>query len=170
MLYYLKIYLNKYNFYVLLMYIVYIYLCFSFSAGIICYCNNCPGNRDAENGTCPLAFGGQCFSAIEQVYFKEDNSYENVRTFGCFSASDQALLQCRGDLVPSYNLRSIQCCNFTDLCNQNLLPQLKIRNIIPPPNIFMQSNIHLLTLLLSFIFGFIIIFAYIAFAYKRYVL
>lgn len=111
-----------------------------FLDGMLCYCNPCGGPPDEENDKCLLKPGGQCFSAIHEEYNKEEGVRESIRTFGCFSGSDNALLQCKGDLVHSKNLQSVACCNFTDMCNKDLKPELKPRSFIQPLDSPSQSN------------------------------
>lgn len=127
-----------------------------FSGGMLCYCNPCAGPADDENDKCLLKPGGQCFSAIHEEYNREEDIFESIRSFGCISEYDNALLQCKGDLVPSKNLQSVACCNFTDMCNKDLKPELKPRSFIQPSNSLMQTNIlcwaMLVTIFLAFIF------------------
>ena len=115
--------------------------------GIICYCESCPHFGRDEQSYCFLRPGGQCFSAIEEVYNAETRTLEPQRTFGCFSDSQQALLQCKGDLVQSYYGRSIQCCNFTDLCNKDLLPTYTPRETSSIVNKLLGNRVFVIALL-----------------------
>lgn len=116
------------------------------SSGILCYCEECPHGKDEEVDFCPLRAGGQCYSAVEQLYNHEKRAFEVVRSFGCFSETEQALLQCKGDLVPAHYGRSIKCCNYTDFCNKNLLPSLP-HGISPTPETPFETHIYLLVTL-----------------------
>lgn len=59
----------------------------SFVLGLTCYCDgSCPGNT--QNGTCEVRPGGQCFSAVEEVY-DDFGQIEAEYSFGCLSP-DQA--------------------------------------------------------------------------------
>lgn len=129
--------------------------------GILCHCNNCPGVEDDENGTCYLRPGGQCYSAVAEVYNVDENEFEPDRKFGCISDDDEALLLCKGDLIPSFYGHSVKCCNFTDLCNKDLFPHYKPRAHTSSPNSFFKDNSLFITLLGAFLFCILILFSYL---------
>ncbi|XP_046606137.1 bone morphogenetic protein receptor type-1B-like [Neodiprion virginianus] len=92
--------------------------------GITCYCESyCPDGR--ENGTCEEQAGGYCFSAVEDVWDPKIKEYIPEWSFGCLPPVEQSLMQCKGDLAPLLNQRSITCCNDRDLCNKMSLPVYK---------------------------------------------
>nr|XP_046467650.1 bone morphogenetic protein receptor type-1B-like [Neodiprion pinetum] len=92
--------------------------------GITCYCESyCPDGR--ENGTCEEQVGGYCFSAVEDVWDPKIKEYIPEWSFGCLPPVEQSLMQCKGDLAPLLNQRSITCCNDRDLCNKMSLPVYK---------------------------------------------
>lgn len=73
-----------------------LFLLIDFKA-LTCYCDgSCPGNT--QNGTCEVRYGGQCFSAVEEVIDDISGQIEPEYSFGCLSP-DQAggLLQVKQD-------------------------------------------------------------------------
>nr|XP_018903858.1 PREDICTED: bone morphogenetic protein receptor type-1B-like isoform X1 [Bemisia tabaci] len=96
---------------------------------VTCYCedHDCPHYVPGTemNGTCILPLGAQCFSSIE-----ETSDEEPIRRFGCLPPDESSDMQCKGNLSPHAVRKSIECCNFTDMCNQNLHPKLADK---PPP-------------------------------------
>lgn len=103
---------------------------------LTCYCDgHCPDDR--QNGTCETRPGGQCFSAVEEVFDPESASYVPETSFGCLSADEQGFMQCKGNLVPHKTPKNIHCCNNTNLCNKEFIPQLPMVPTIPsdsPPS------------------------------------
>ena len=140
--------------------------CPSNADGTFCHCSNCPDNDYDDDGVCFLRPGGQCFSAVEETFDERTKSFQIIRDFGCISANDQAILQCRGDLVPSHYPRSIKCCNYTDLCNKYLLPQLKRRAKIPSTGFLYEYKFYFLTLLVCIVVAAALV--ALAFAYYIY--
>lgn len=128
----------------------------------MCYCEECPDGKEVRD-YCILRPGGQCFSSVEGIYNNETREIEPVRSFGCISESDQALLQCKGNLVPAFYGRAIECCNYTDFCNKDLLPIYTPKDIAPSSNTYFGNYLFLIMLLLvtSTLVG--IIFAYFCF-------
>lgn len=87
----------------------------------ICYCDgHCPG--DNQNGTCETKPGGQCFSAVEEVWDSEAEEFVPEWSYGCLPTEEQGLMQCRGAQVPHFRGKNIVCCNKTDMCNQGVFP------------------------------------------------
>lgn len=69
---------------------------------LVCYCDgSCPGNL--QNGTCEVRAGGQCFSAVEEVYDDTIGQVEPEYSFGCLSP-DQA-----GGLLQVFKFRIFKC-------------------------------------------------------------
>ena len=59
---------------------------------MVCYCEgHCPG--DIANGTCIGQPGSQCFSAVEEVYNSETDTYEPERTYGCLPPDERGFMQ-----------------------------------------------------------------------------
>ncbi|XP_068914138.1 bone morphogenetic protein receptor type-1B isoform X5 [Tenebrio molitor] len=85
-----------------------------------CYCEgHCPGSQ--ANGTCEIKVGGSCFTLVE-VALSDDGAEYPRRTYGCLPSGERGLMQCKGDLVPHRERKSIQCCDNADLCNKELKP------------------------------------------------
>ncbi|CAB0043441.1 unnamed protein product [Trichogramma brassicae] len=90
-----------------------------FSGGLTCYCDGyCPS--DKQTGTCRTRPGGYCFSAVEEVWDAEQESFCN------------GVRQLKG--------RNIFCCNDSNLCNRDAFPMYKESRHStplppPPPNI-----------------------------------
>ncbi|XP_065212231.1 bone morphogenetic protein receptor type-1B-like [Planococcus citri] len=132
--------------------------------GIICYCISCPGEEE-ENSTCRLKEGAQCYAAVEEVFNPDINDYEPVYDAGCLGPDEQSTLQCEGDRVPSENYRSIKCCNFTDLCNKNLLSEYKPRTKITPPTL-LEVNLSTAVIAFSIVFTVAVIISIMFLFYK----
>ncbi|KAF2366093.1 GS domain [Trinorchestia longiramus] len=98
------------------------------SHGLECYCeNNCP-DIDKFNGTCMVSSDSYCFSAVELLYFPDQQMYHEFRTFGCLSPDESGLMQCRGYLVKHSRPKNISCCREYDGCNADLKPMLNDRD------------------------------------------
>ncbi|KAG5348460.1 BMR1B protein, partial [Acromyrmex charruanus] len=91
--------------------------------GGFCYCDgHCPDGR--QNGTCDLRPGGQCFSAVEEVWDPEQGDYVPEWSFGCLPPAEGGFMQCKGNQVPHLQEKSIKCCNHTNLCNKEYFPDI----------------------------------------------
>lgn len=103
------------------------------SPALVCYCDgSCPGNL--QNGTCEVRAGGQCFSAVEEVFDDISGQIEPEYSFGCLSP-DQAggLLQCNAGKSAQIHGKNIICCSNEDLCNKELLPDFNPRTTTVSP-------------------------------------
>lgn len=115
--------------------------------GIICYCDgHCPDGR--QNGTCELRAGGQCFSAVEEVWESELGEYVPEWSFGCLPPAEGGFMQCKGNQVPHLREKSITCCNNTDLCNKDQFPDIayKPRPTVVPNSIDITTGVPILIL------------------------
>lgn len=57
-----------------------------------CYCEGkCP--NDMINGTCEIRQGGQCFTAVEEVWDPESRSVEYEYTYGCLPDDERGFMQ-----------------------------------------------------------------------------
>uniref|UniRef100_A0A1B6BX14 receptor protein serine/threonine kinase n=1 Tax=Clastoptera arizonana TaxID=38151 RepID=A0A1B6BX14_9HEMI len=134
--------------------------------GVLCYCEgNCP--EDQQNGTCLAKPGSQCFSAIVEVYNQENGLYEPEISYGCLPPEEQALMQCKGHLVPHQRGKSIQCCNYTDLCNKLIIPTYQPRTTMSPP-LSLEETIPYIALLISVTICLIVFLIIVTFVYLRY--
>ena len=77
---------------------------------------------------------------------------EVLYSAGCLPPDEQTTLQCEGERVPSAHFRVIKCCNFTDLCNKNLLPPYKPRVNLTPPSLSWDYSIFAPMIILSTVF------------------
>lgn len=114
--------------------------------GIICYCDgHCPDGR--QNGTCELRVGGQCFSAVEEVWEPELGEYVPEWSFGCLPPAESGFMQCKGNLVPHMHEKTITCCN-SSLCNKDHFPELNYKShpTVSPNPIVIASNASLIVL------------------------
>ncbi|XP_019865442.1 bone morphogenetic protein receptor type-1B isoform X3 [Aethina tumida] len=127
-----------------------------------CYCEgHCP-NPDHVNGTCEIKPGGKCFTA---VVLGDDR--EEVRTYGCLSADERGLMQCKGHLVPHEQSKTIQCCDDSDLCNRNLKPILLHKPTTNTPD-FHDDSLPVVVLLTSVTLCISIILVIAALLYLKY--
>lgn len=105
-----------YSILAILCFLTYIYQVTSLS----CYCNDCGD----EESSCVTANHRHsvCFKLSEKKRSIEDGNYFIDNTFGCISGADDFLgnLQCYTNTLKHHDVRTIMCCNDTDLCNYHL--------------------------------------------------
>ncbi|XP_020281388.1 bone morphogenetic protein receptor type-1B isoform X2 [Pseudomyrmex gracilis] len=136
--------------------------------GIVCYCDgHCPDGR--QNGTCELRAGGQCFSAVEEVWDTDLGEFVPEYSYGCLPPDEGGFMQCKGNLVPHLQEKSITCCNSTALCNREQFPNItyKPRPTVSPNAIISASGAPLIILMVLFVV-FMIILIMAGFMYVRY--
>ena len=118
--------------------------------GGFCYCDGyCPDGR--QNGTCDLRPGGQCFSAVEEVWDPEQGDYVPEWSFGCLPPAEGGFMQCKGNQVPHLREKSIKCCNHTNLCNKEHFPDIthKSRPTVDTNPIIVSSGVPLIILIVT---------------------
>ncbi|CAH0389812.1 unnamed protein product [Bemisia tabaci] len=128
---------------------------------ILCYCeppDYCPDGT----GTCVLSPGSQCFSSIEE----DADGEEPFRTYGCLPPEESSDMQCKGNLSPHVVRKSIDCCNFTDLCNKNLHPALRLKPESPSITSW-EDSLLLLALAASVTCGLLIFISLSVYCHKR---
>ncbi|BES94511.1 Glutamine Synthetase [Nesidiocoris tenuis] len=119
--------------------------------GMLCYCDgHCPD--DQQNGTCVAKKGSKCFAAVEAVFIEDTMSWEPTWSYGCLPPEEAGFMQCKGHLVPHSTGKSIQCCNSSDLCNRELVPEYRApRPSSPPvPAMSISDALPYIALLVSF--------------------
>ncbi|KAL7293470.1 hypothetical protein TKK_0013228 [Trichogramma kaykai] len=100
------------------------------ASGLTCYCDGyCPS--DEQTGTCRTRPGGYCFSAVEEVWDAERESFVPEWSFGCLPPAEQGLVQCNGGR--RLKGRDIFCCNDSNLCNRDVFPMYKESRHSRPP-------------------------------------
>ncbi|XP_045476224.1 bone morphogenetic protein receptor type-1B-like isoform X2 [Harmonia axyridis] len=131
-----------------------------------CYCEgHCPNEQ--VNGTCEIRPGGMCFASVEAAV--DDDGYEYpIYTYGCLSADEGGLMQCKGHLVPHLVPKSIQCCDDTNQCNRNLKPFYPERPTTEAPTFNQFNNLPYIVLLTSVTVCLTIFLLVIAIIYKKY--
>ncbi|KAL1497483.1 hypothetical protein ABEB36_008441 [Hypothenemus hampei] len=130
-----------------------------------CYCEgHCPNGQ--SNGTCEVKIGGMCFTDIEAEI--EDGVEVAVLRYGCFPPDEGTLMQCKGNLVPHKNSKSIQCCNDTDLCNRDLQPMYTPKLTTDIPSFDVKNSLQFTVLLASITFTVSVLLLGLAFLYIRY--
>lgn len=133
--------------------------------GILCYCqSHCP--EDRVNGTCEAPPGAQCYSAVEEVYNEATGDYEALHTYGCLPSDETLFLLCKTNLMG----KSIICCNFTDMCNQQLRPTYRPRTTPAPVHDPWDDSVHYLALIISLtvcLTVFLLLITYVYLRYKR---
>ncbi|XP_030761515.1 bone morphogenetic protein receptor type-1B isoform X2 [Sitophilus oryzae] len=131
-----------------------------------CYCEGHCANNVA-NGTCEIKGGGMCFTDVEAV-INEDGEEFPLRRYGCLPGDEGTLMQCKGDLVPHSQSKSIQCCDDSDFCNRNLTPMYTPRPTPDIPSFGPQDSLPFIVLLTSVTFCLTIFLLCIAFVYMKY--
>ncbi|KAI5711635.1 hypothetical protein M8J75_001959 [Diaphorina citri] len=141
-----------------------IILRFDVVESVLCYCeNHCPG--DQINGTCEAVRGAQCYSAVEEYYNRETGDWEIQRTWGCLPPDDGGFFLCKTNLYG----KSIQCCNFTDMCNQELRPTYRPHTTLaPPPLVSWDDSVHYFALVISLTVCLVVFLVVISYVYLRY--
>ncbi|KAI4456064.1 transforming growth factor-beta receptor type i and ii [Holotrichia oblita] len=142
---------------------------FLFSTVRRCYCEgHCPLGE--ISGTCEVRGGGQCFTAMELIYDRETDTYEPDTTYGCLPADERGLMQCKGHLVPHLRLKSIECCNDSDLCNKELKPRIEVHTTTSAPILNQNNTVPYILLTLTsciVLFLLVIAFVYVMMRCKR---
>lgn len=135
---------------------------------MLCYCDgHCPGGE--ANGTCVAKPGSSCFAAVEEVFISETNTWEAERSYGCLPPDERSLMQCKANLIPHNEGKSIECCNSTDLCNKNLTPMYRPRTTTPPtPTISLQEAVPYIIILLSLTLCLVVFLLLVVCVYVRY--
>lgn len=77
------------------------------------------------------------------------------------------LFQCKGDLVPHENLKTIQCCNDKDMCNRNLKPVLPERPTPEVPEFGSPDSLPFIVLLTAVTFCLTLVLLIVAIVYIR---
>ncbi|KAK4873762.1 hypothetical protein RN001_013122 [Aquatica leii] len=133
-----------------------------------CYCEgHCP--NEMINGTCEIKPGGQCFTAVEEVWDRETETIEYDTTYGCLPADEGGFMQCKGRFVPHVRSKSIECCDKYDLCNKDLRPRIEERSTTLSPSILDEGeNIPYIVLLASVTLCITVFLLVIACVYLRY--
>ena len=137
-------------------------------AGLRCFCSgHCGGGLPNDvNGTCQAKENAKCFSAVEEVLDPVTDKLVSERTYGCLPPDESGLLQCKGNLVPHLNPKSIECCDDSELCNQYLYP-----SYTPTPSqdpVFESPDTFHIALLISLSICLVIFIILVTFAYLRY--
>ncbi|KAL7300841.1 hypothetical protein TKK_0006399 [Trichogramma kaykai] len=106
------------------------------AAGLTCNCDGyCPS--DKQMGTYRTRPGGYCFSAVEEVWDAERESFVPEWSFGCLPPAEQGFVQCNAGR--QLKGRDIFCCNDSNLCNRDVFSMYKESRHStprppPPPN------------------------------------
>lgn len=135
--------------------------------GITCYCDgHCPDDR--QNGTCEAKPGGHCFSAVEEQRDPETGEYYPEWSFGCLPPDEQGLMQCKGNLVPHLQSKSIICCNDADSCNKDVFPEYSPRPTVPPDSMSIVTGLPLIIIAGSLPIFFMAVSVALLVLYHRY--
>ncbi|XP_055684863.1 bone morphogenetic protein receptor type-1B isoform X1 [Lutzomyia longipalpis] len=117
------------------------------SKALQCYCEgHCPDLR--SNGTCEARPGGSCFSVVKS-YRDENHELVSEFTFGCMSPEQSGgLLQCKVATAAHLHGTNILCCNNSDFCNRDLIPEDTPRTTEPPNDLPSATHFSMYTIVI----------------------
>lgn len=104
-----------------------------------------------------------CFASVESVYNPETKLMEPEYSYGCLPGDERGTMQCRGQ-----SGKSVQCCNYMDLCNNLLKPEIDTRPSTPSPGMTYDESIHYIALIISLTVCFVALLVIVAYYYLRY--
>lgn len=78
------------------------------------------------------------------------------------------LFQCKGNLVPHFKGKSIECCDKSDLCNRDLTPSYPIRTTTPSPANMYDESVHYIALIVSLTICVTVFLIIVTLVYIRY--